>query len=115
VSCSCRFNWIFVYSSVIRIVLWPAISEASTPDPPTSCRQVMLSDFPLTFSSFALLQNGGVPGQPPTAGTANTTEPNGALSLSEALLKQLGLKLEMQKRPIPVLVIDHIEEKPTEN
>jgi uncharacterized protein (TIGR03435 family) len=44
-----------------------------------------------------------------------TSDPNGALSLFEAINKQLGLKLEMQKRPNPVLVIDHIEEKPTDN
>jgi uncharacterized protein (TIGR03435 family) len=29
--------------------------------------------------------------------------------------KQLGLKLQLQKRPASVLVIDHIEQKPTEN
>jgi uncharacterized protein (TIGR03435 family) len=29
--------------------------------------------------------------------------------------KQLGLKLEMEKRPVRVLVIDHVEQKPTEN
>jgi uncharacterized protein (TIGR03435 family) len=33
----------------------------------------------------------------------------------EALNRQLGLKLDMQKRPLPVLVIDHVEEKPTDN
>ena len=33
----------------------------------------------------------------------------------DALNKQLGLKLEMQKRPLPVLVIDHVEEKPADN
>ena len=37
------------------------------------------------------------------------------LSLQDAISKQLGLKLVKQKRPIPVLVIDHIDEKPTEN
>ena len=35
--------------------------------------------------------------------------------LPEAVRKQLGLKLEMRKRMLPVLVIDHIEEKPAEN
>jgi uncharacterized protein (TIGR03435 family) len=29
--------------------------------------------------------------------------------------KQLGLKLEMQKRSMPVIVIDHLEQKPTDN
>lgn len=28
---------------------------------------------------------------------------------------QLGLMLVKQKRPVPALVIDHIEERPTEN
>lgn len=44
----------------------------------------------------------------------NPSDPNGAISLPDALLKQLGLKLEQQKRPVPTLVLDHIEEKPTE-
>jgi uncharacterized protein (TIGR03435 family) len=26
-----------------------------------------------------------------------------------------GLKLEKEKRPVPVLVIDHVEQKPTDN
>jgi uncharacterized protein (TIGR03435 family) len=43
------------------------------------------------------------------------SEPSGALSLPEAISRQLGLKLELQKRPIPVLVIDSLAEKPTEN
>jgi uncharacterized protein (TIGR03435 family) len=33
----------------------------------------------------------------------------------DAIEKDLGLKLEAQKRSYPVFVIDHIEEKPTEN
>ena len=41
--------------------------------------------------------------------------PNGAVSVFDAVNHQLGLKLEKQKRPLPVLVIDHIEQKPTEN
>jgi uncharacterized protein (TIGR03435 family) len=36
-------------------------------------------------------------------------------SFAEALKSQLGLKLVEQKRPTEVLVIDHIEEKPTDN
>jgi uncharacterized protein (TIGR03435 family) len=43
------------------------------------------------------------------------SDPNGAMSIFEAITRQLGLKLEMHKRMLPVLVIDHIEEKPTDN
>lgn len=43
------------------------------------------------------------------------SDPIGGISLFDALDKQLGLKLEMRKSPMPVLVIDHIEPKPTEN
>jgi uncharacterized protein (TIGR03435 family) len=46
---------------------------------------------------------------------AGVSDPSGALSLPDAVNKQLGLKLEMQKRPMQVLVIDHVEEKPTDN
>jgi len=64
------------------------------------------------------LQNGGVrPGDagPATTGPPAPSDPNGAVSLFDAINKQLGLKLEAQKRPVPVLVIDHIEEKPKDN
>ena len=43
------------------------------------------------------------------------SEPNGAMSIFEAVTRQLGLKLEIRNRMVPVLVIDHIEEKPTDN
>ena len=66
-------------------------------------------DFTLSFSSAGNIL-------PATTGDApNSSDPNGALSLFDAVNKQLGLKLEKTKRPYPVLVIDHIEETPTEN
>lgn len=34
---------------------------------------------------------------------------NGGLTMPDALNKQLGLKLESRKQPMPVIVIDHIE------
>jgi uncharacterized protein (TIGR03435 family) len=58
---------------------------------------------------------GGDDGAPTAGGITEASGPSGALSLFDALTKQLGLKLEMQKRPIPVLVIDHVKQKPTEN
>jgi uncharacterized protein (TIGR03435 family) len=42
-------------------------------------------------------------------------DPPGTLTFKIALEKQLGLKLETRKRAEPVLVIDHMEETPTEN
>jgi uncharacterized protein (TIGR03435 family) len=42
-------------------------------------------------------------------------DPVGGISLLGALKKQLGLRLEVQKRPQPVFVIDHLERQPAEN
>ena len=64
-------------------------------------------DFTLSFSSPQFLSS-------PATGE-NAPDANGAISLEDAIGKQLGLKLEKRQRPVPVLVIDHIEEKPTEN
>jgi uncharacterized protein (TIGR03435 family) len=71
-------------------------------------------DFTLSFSAIGILQN-GVPGQQPAAGSENASDPSGGVSLPDAMNKQLGVKMELRKRPMQVLVIDHVEEKPTEN
>jgi uncharacterized protein (TIGR03435 family) len=72
-------------------------------------------DFTLSFSKKASLNKAAAP----SAGDANgaASDPSlGGLTLDDALQKQLGLKLEKREKvPMPVLVIDHIEEKPTEN
>lgn len=68
-------------------------------------------DFTLSFSAIGVLQN-GLPGQ---QGAPNASDPSGGISLPDAVSKQLGLKLELVKRPMQVLVIDHVEEKPTDN
>jgi uncharacterized protein (TIGR03435 family) len=68
-------------------------------------------DFSVNFSGVGLLP--GARFDPNAASGA--TDPNGSLTLPEALQKQLGLKLEMGKRPLPVLVIDHVEDKPSAN
>ena len=49
------------------------------------------------------------------AGGALPADPSGAVSLFDAFKNELGLKLEKEKRPMPVLIIDHIEEQPTAN
>ena len=74
-------------------------------------------DFTLSFSAINLLRGSGPPGQPAAANGSDAvaSDPSGALSLPDAVNKQLGVKLELKKRPMQVLVIDHIDEKPTEN
>jgi uncharacterized protein (TIGR03435 family) len=59
-------------------------------------------------------RKGGGPPQP-AASPDVASDPNGAMSLFDAISRQLGLKLEMEKRPVPVFVIDHIEPKPLDN
>ena len=69
-------------------------------------------DFTLSFTGVGQVQN-----RPTGDGAtgAAASDPNGALSLWDAINSQLGLKAEEQKRPLPVLVIDSISEKPTDN
>jgi len=72
-------------------------------------------DFTLVFSPIGLVQGrGNGPGGPGGPGGPDVNDPTGALSLPDAINKQLGLKLEMRKRPMRVLVIDSMQEKPTE-
>lgn len=70
-------------------------------------------DFVVRFNSLRDVQTRATPA--PSADAAAASDPGGAISLFDAIDKQLGLKLEKQIRPTPMLVIDHIEEKPTEN
>jgi len=75
-------------------------------------------DFTLNFSSAGMVGRprvGGRGGEGIGGVSSEASDPNGAISLFEAIEKQLGLKLQQAKRPAQVLVIDHIEPKPTEN
>jgi len=79
-----------------------------------------LSFSPITASQLANLRASLPPGVAAggaggLAVGAGASDPVGATSLFEALDKQLGLKLEAQKRSYPMFVLDHIEEKPTDN
>ena len=83
-------------------------------------------DLTLSFNQMAMFNagmmggrgggRGGAAEANPEAGAMPTaSDPTDAITIFEALEKQLGLKLEKQKRSMPVIVIDHIEQKPTEN
>jgi uncharacterized protein (TIGR03435 family) len=76
-------------------------------------------DFTLTFSQNAMMgmpvrvggpEGGGAPGAPVPTGP----DPTGGYTIFTAIEK-LGLKLEVQKRTASVIVIDHIEQRPTDN
>ena len=41
--------------------------------------------------------------------------PNGAVSLQDAIAKQLGLKLQAREKLLPVVVIDSMLQMPREN
>lgn len=80
-------------------------------------------DFSVSFSKANLLR---APSSAPSAAAPSAsdapeaTDPGSgglpAISLFDALQKQLGLKLvKKDSVPQPVLVIDHVEEKPTDN
>jgi uncharacterized protein (TIGR03435 family) len=66
------------------------------------------------FALYWTGENDGRSTPPPSDGPA-TSDPSTGIPLPIAVNKQLGVKLEKQMRPVPMLVIDHIEEKPTEN
>ncbi|MBV8847366.1 MAG: TIGR03435 family protein [Bryobacterales bacterium] len=75
-------------------------------------------DFSLTYSQLASFPNlprpaagdGAQPGALPQA-----SDPVAGYSLFEAIEKQLGVKLEKQPRTMPVVVIDHLEQRPIDN
>jgi uncharacterized protein (TIGR03435 family) len=74
--------------------------------------------FTVNFSPVGIFQGaagrGGEAGPVGGGAALAASEPTGALSLPEAIDRQLGLKLELKKRPMQVLVFDHIAEKPIE-
>ena len=67
-------------------------------------------DFAVTWTPSARTNPDGHGGD---AGAVEAATPTGQLTFFEALKKQLGLSLQQQKLPMPVMVIDHVE--PPEN
>ena len=68
-------------------------------------------DFTFNFSPIGIFQAPGAPAGDAGQGGAglSASEPTGAMSLFDALRRQLGLRLEQEKRQNPVLVIDSAE------
>jgi uncharacterized protein (TIGR03435 family) len=72
-------------------------------------------DFTLNWSSGDHMPEFARQSPPPDGTSETTSDPNGAVSFYDAVSKELGLKLVKEKRPEPVLVIEHIDEQPTPN
>lgn len=71
-------------------------------------------DFAIGWTPRGMLQAQSAPNASQTPGAmAEASDPNG-ISVFEAVEKELGLKLVKQARSIPVIVVDHIDEKPIE-
>ena len=69
-------------------------------------------DLTLNFTPARVLRAVGTPAPD---GTAAASEPDGTITIFEALRHQLGLKLESRKVTVSVLVIDHVDERPSAN
>jgi uncharacterized protein (TIGR03435 family) len=75
-------------------------------------------DFTLNFTGINRLGGPGArsgEGGGPVGASPAAADPSGGMSLFDAVQKQLGLKLELRKRPMRVLVIDHVDEKPSDD
>lgn len=74
-------------------------------------------DFTLTFTQRfgAAFAGPGRGGDAPGNAIPTASDPTGGYTIFEAIEKELGLKLEKQKRSAQVYVIDHIEPKPNDN
>ena len=64
-------------------------------------------DFSVVYSRPGLIRTAERLG-----GESDAPDPNGAMTLYEAVEKQLGLKMATTKRMMPVMVIDHVEKAP---
>ena len=69
-------------------------------------------DFDITWSPPGRVYGrGGLP----EGGATTAAAPSGALTVFEAIDKQLGLKLSPDRHSMPVLVIDHVDRTPADN
>ncbi len=69
-------------------------------------------DFAVSWTPWGDMAGFGKPAQ---AGALDTGSQRSAWVFSRLPEKELGIRLELQKRPMQVLVIDHAERTPSEN
>lgn len=72
-------------------------------------------DFQLSWTPKNFLQPAQTSTPNPSAGAMpEASTPNGGISFFDAIASQLGLKLVKEQKSIPVIVVDHVDEKPVE-
>ena len=69
-------------------------------------------DFTVSWAGAGKISSAAKPADPASGAAA---APTGDLTLYEGIEKYLGLKLAVQKHPMQVVVIDHVERTPAEN
>jgi uncharacterized protein (TIGR03435 family) len=78
-------------------------------------------DFTLYYTSAAKLKAASIAAtaKPAESGAGTgadaSTDPVGGMTLQDAVRKELGLQLVKQPETYPALVLDHIEQTPTDN
>jgi len=93
------------WATIDRTSNFPAIDKTGLEGP---------WDFTITYSTTAQL-NSQLAGRPAAAALLNQASGSAlGLTLNEAIEKDLGLKLTMEKRQMPVLIFDHVETTPTD-
>ena len=70
-------------------------------------------DFAVGWTPKGMLQSAPAPSPNQPGAMPAATDPGG-LSVFEAVQRELGLKLVKQTKSIPVIVVDHVLEKPVE-
>jgi uncharacterized protein (TIGR03435 family) len=69
-------------------------------------------DFVMGWTQRAVLEKAAANPDGGTTGVA--ADPSGGISVFDAMEKELGLKLVKEKKSIPVIVVDHVDEKPVQ-
>lgn len=69
-------------------------------------------DFVMGWTSRGQLEAPQAPGPNASVGTVSEASAPNGISVFDAMQNELGLKLVKEKRSIPVIVVDHVDEKP---
>jgi uncharacterized protein (TIGR03435 family) len=69
-------------------------------------------NFLLGWTPRAVLEKAAPNPDPNSTAPSVAADPNGGISVFDAVEKELGLKLVKQKKSIPIIVVDHVDDKP---